>query len=250
MRAKRPFRRRLQMKAIILAGGAGTRLRSLVPDLPKPMAPIAGRPFLEYLIERLVQGGVTDLVLSVGHRADAISDHFGGSWGGAAISYAVETEPLGTGGAIAFAAQGCTDNSILVVNGDTYLGINFADLVAWGGSKPALTAGMVLRAVEDVARYGAVLCADGMVQGFVEKGETGPGLVNAGVYLLNPEIFSQFGLSGRFSLESDLLQPHAEALPLRAYVTDGFFVDIGVPADYLLAQIAIPAHVEDNLFRR
>ena len=232
------------MKAIILAGGAGTRLRSLVPDLPKPMAPIAGRPFLEYLIERLVQGGVTDLILSVGHRAKAISDHFGASWGGAAISYAVETEPLGTGGAVAFALQGVHDKSVLVLNGDTYLGIDFADLVAWGDSQPALMAGMVLRAVDDVARYGAVLCEDGMVRGFVEKSQVGPGLINVGVYLLNPAIMSRFGLSGCFSLESDLLQPHAAALHISAYVTDGFFIDIGVPADYLRAQIAIPAHVE------
>jgi len=230
------------MKAIILAGGAGTRLRSIVPDLPKPMAPIAGRPFLEYLIERLVRGGVTDIILSVGHRAEVISSHFGASWGGATISYAIESEPLGTGGAVAFAAKGWTDSLVLVVNGDTYLGIDFADLVAWAASTPA--AGMVLRSVEDTARYGAVLCTAGLVRRLAEKGEAGPGLINAGVYLLNPAIFSRFGLTGRFSLESDLLQPHAEALRLRAYVTDGLFIDIGVPADYLRAQIAIPAHIE------
>jgi len=230
------------MKAIILAGGAGTRLRSLVPDVPKPMAPIAGRPFLEYLIERLVQGGVTDLVLSVGHRADSIARHFGPAWGGAAISYAVETEPLGTGGAIAFAAREFTDNAILVVNGDTYLGIDFADLMAWGASEMPSMAGIVLRRVENVARYGAVLCTGGVVQGFVEKGHVGPGLINAGIYLLNPTTFARFGLSGRFSLEADLLQPHAEALHLRAYITDSFFIDIGIPDDYLRAQTAIPMH--------
>src|ERR1700761_44600 len=94
------------MRAVILAGGMGTRLRSVVPDLPKPMAPIAGRPFLEYLIERLVAGGVTDLTLSIGYRSEAIRDHFGEAWGAARIGYATETEPLGTGGAGAPATGG------------------------------------------------------------------------------------------------------------------------------------------------
>ena len=230
------------MKAIILAGGAGTRLRSHVQDLPKPMVPIAGRPFLEYLIERLVQGGVTDLILSVGHCADAITSHFGAAWGGAAISYAVETEPLGTGGAVAYAARCCTDNYILVVNGDSYLAIDFADLAAWAEAKLTLTTGMVLRRVEDVSRYGAVLFDSGRVCGFAEKGKTGPGLINAGVYLLNPGVFSRFGLSGQFSLEADLLQAHIGELRPRAYLTDGFFIDIGIPEDYIRAQTTIPHH--------
>ncbi len=230
------------MKTIILAGGAGTRLRSLVSDLPKPMASITGRPFLEYLIERLVKGGMTELVLSTGYRAEAISDHFGAFWGGATISYSIESQPLGTGGAVAYATAGWTEEPCWVVNGDTYTGVDFADLTAWAAAVPALALGMVLSPVEDTARYGAVHCTDGLVDSFAEKGPTGPGLINAGLYLLSPSVFARFGLSGRFSLETDLLQAHLNALRPRAYVTDSFFIDIGVPEDYIRAQTVIPRH--------
>jgi D-glycero-alpha-D-manno-heptose 1-phosphate guanylyltransferase len=231
------------MRAIILAGGMGTRLRTLVPDLPKPMAPIAGRPFLEYLIEKLAAGGVRDIVLSVGYRADAISDHFGARWGEAAISYVREDEPLGTGGAIALAARGWAGGSLLVLNGDTFVNLDFADLVRWrNGAALGAPLGMVLCQVADVSRYGAVHCEAGVVSGFAEKGPGGPGLINAGAYLIDPSIFPRFGLSGQFSLETDLIQVHLAALRPRAYVTEAFFIDIGVAEDFVRAQTAIPAH--------
>ena len=149
---------------------------------------------------------------------------------------------IGHRGAVAYATSGWNEASFLVVNGDTYVGIDFADLAAWAAQAPASAIGMVLRRVDDVTRYGAVICAAGLVCGFAEKGDSGPGLINAGVYLLDPAVFSRFGLAGRFSLESDLFQAHVAALQPRAYVTDSFFIDIGVPEDYIRAQTTIPQH--------
>jgi len=228
------------MKAIVLAGGFGTRLRERVPDLPKPMAQVAGRPFLEYVLDRLVRGGVDEICLSIGYRADAITAHFGRSYRGAAVGYAVESEPLGTGGGIAHALRENSGEPVLVLNGDTLLDIDYAELARWYEKQPAPVA-MVLREVPDVARYGSVLVSDGRVSGFLEKGKSGPGLINAGVYIVQPGVFEAFGLSGRFSFEADLLQRHCQALSPRAWVTNAYFIDIGVPEDYDRAQHELPA---------
>lgn len=144
------------MKAVVLAGGLGTRLKERVADLPKPMAPVAGRPFLEYVLDRLIQGGICDIVLSVGHRADSIIGHFGYAYRDATLSYSVEKELLGTGGAIADALDGQGDAPCMVLNGDTLLAVDYSELVRWYEEEPVDMA-MVLCAVQDVERYGAVL---------------------------------------------------------------------------------------------
>jgi len=231
------------MKAVVLAGGLGTRLRARVPDLPKPMAPVAGRPFLAYVLDALVRDGFSDIVLSVGYRWEAIRDHFGATYRGARLTYAVEDEPLGTGGALAhaFAVAGISvRDAALVVNGDTFLDIDFAALRSEYDKAPSACA-MVLRRVDDTARYGAVNVADGLVSGFAEKGRNGPGLINAGVYILQGDIFARFGLTGRFALEADLLQRHCVELSARASETSAWFIDIGVPQDYDRAQTELPA---------
>lgn len=227
------------MKAIVLAGGMGTRLRGRVPDLPKPMAPVAGKPFLEYVLDRLVVGGIGEIILSVGYRADSIISHFGRHYRDTVLKYAVETEPLGTGGAIAHAMRGEGDAPLLVLNGDTLLNIDYAVFLRWYAQAPTPVA-MVLRPVPDAARYGSVLVSDERVTAFVEKGLTGPGLINAGVYIVKPEVFGRFGLSGNFSLETDLLQRHLEELSPKAFLTDAYFIDIGIPEDYDRAQHELP----------
>lgn len=231
------------MKAVILAGGLGTRLRERVPDLPKPMAPVAGRPFLAYVLDALVRDGFSDIALSVGYRWEAIKAHFGTTYRGLTLTYAVEDEPLGTGGAIAhaFAVAGIAGReAALVVNGDTFLALDFAALRDWYEEAPALCA-MVLRQVEDTARFGSVSVADGAVTGFTEKGLSGPGLINAGVYVLQADLFACFGLKGRFALEADVLQRHCAELGVRAYQTAAWFIGIGVPQDFDRAQIELPA---------
>lgn len=227
------------MKAIVLAGGLGSRLRERVPDLPKPMAPVAGRPFLEYVLDILIAGGIREIILSVGYRADVIMQHFGDDYNNVAMSYAVETEPLGTGGAIAHALRGQGKEPVLVLNGDTLLNIDYAELIRWYAQSPTQVA-MVLREVPDVARYGSVLLSEMRVSGFVEKGKTGRGLINAGVYIINPEVFDDFGLSGKFGFEDDLLQVFCDSLLPRAFITDAYFIDIGIPDDYERAQKELP----------
>ncbi len=227
------------MRAIVLAGGLGTRLQQRVPGLPKPMAPVAGRPFLSYVLDRLIAGGMTQITLALGHRAERIRSHFGHTYRQAVLTYVVENEPLDTGGATASAVGG-SDDPVLVQNGDTYLALDYAALLRWYGQSPS-DAAIVLTRVPDAARYGTVVVEEDRVRGFVEKGRGGEGWINAGVYLLRPSVFAKFGLSGRFSLETDLLQRHCAALAPRAYFSEAFFVDIGVPEDYDRAQRELPA---------
>lgn len=228
------------MNAVILAGGFGTRLREAVRDLPKPMAMVAGRPFMEYVLDRLISGGINNITLSVGYMADVIMQHFGSKYRSAVINYVVENEALGTGGAIAFALRGKGKESVLVLNGDTFLNIDYGQLINWYAQKPVAVA-MVLREMSDTGRYGSVVVSGDRVSGFVEKGMAGAGLINAGVYILKPDIFAAFGLAGKFSLETDLLQPHCNELSPKAFFTSAYFIDIGLPADYERAQAELPA---------
>jgi D-glycero-alpha-D-manno-heptose 1-phosphate guanylyltransferase len=233
------------MRAIVLAGGRGTRLQSVLPDLPKPMAPIAGRPFLEYILDRLIDGGIENIVLSVGYKADVIISHFENRYRGATLHYSVEHEPLGTGGGIAYALSLMETAPVLVVNGDTFLDIDYRELVGWYEEEPSQIA-MVLRNVSDVSRYGSVLLSNHRVTDLIEKGIEGPGLINAGIYILEPGIFAAFGLSGNFALETDVLQKHCGTLSPRAFVSDSYFVDIGVPEDYERAEDELPTVLQET----
>lgn len=230
------------MKAIILAGGLGTRLRERVADLPKPMAPIAGKPFLSYLLSRISRAGFEEAILSVGYRWQAIHDYFGDTFyedkKELPLRYIVEPEPLGTGGAILLASQGLT-SPFAVFNGDTLLDFDLVDLQQRNGlNKTSLT--IVLRKVDDTSRYGAVQVQHDIVVGFNEKGLSGPGYINGGIYVLPPDIFSRYNLSGKFSLENDLLQAHCTELRPYAHPVAGYFIDIGIPEDYDRAQRELP----------
>lgn len=223
------------MKAIVLAGGLGTRIRERVADLPKAMASVAGRPFIEYVLDRLLAGGFTHIILSVGYRHEAISSHLGERYRGARIEYAVESKPLGTGGAIRYAIPKGETAPVLVLNGDTLVDVDLRALSAWYQERPTQLA-VTLRRVEDVSRYGSVNVENDTVLGFAEKGPRGPGLINAGVYLLQPGVFDAYDLPERFSFEADILQRHCAELKPRAFITQAYFIDIGVPADYDRAQ--------------
>ena len=223
------------MKAIILAGGFGTRLKERVPDLPKPMAPVAGQPFLRYIIDHLINGGIKDIIISVGYLSEVIISYFKHSYRGAAITYVIESVPLGTGGAIANAVLENNEEAVLVVNGDTFVNIDYNGFLKWYQlGTPTLA--LVLKNVDDVSRYGSVTVSNDIVSGFLEKGKVGAGLINAGVYIIPVDIFSKYGLIGRFSLESDFLQKYCIELSLRAFITNAYFIDIGVPEDYERAQ--------------
>lgn len=222
-------------RAIILAGGRGKRLQSAVPNLPKPMAPVGGRPFLEYILDGLVQGDVTDVILSVGYGAEVIQKHFGCSYRTIQLRYSKELSPLGTGGAIALALKGENSSPVLVLNGDTLVEMDYPVLSAWYAKAPSLV-GIVLRHVPDVSRFGAVVLMDERVVEFQEKGQHGSGLVNAGVYIVRPEVFSRYATGESFSFETDFLQRYCRDLQPRALITTGYFIDIGTPEDYERAQ--------------
>lgn len=229
------------MKAIILAGGLGTRLRASVKDIPKPMAPVAGKPFLEYLLLYLRRSKITDIVLSVGYKKDVIRSYFGdGSSFGIRISYSEENEPLGTGGALKQSISKSDDSHFIVMNGDSFFNIPFADLLQYHGDKPGLIT-MGLAFVQDRSRYGvvAINTADGRIKSFQKDGMETSGLINSGVYVVNRDIVKYIP-DGPVSLEANVLPLLKNDRLLYGKAFDAFFLDIGIPKDYFW----IDAHPE------
>ena len=226
----------------MLAGGMGTRLRDRVPGIPKPMAPVAGRPFLEYVLHGLSDTGVSRVVLSVGYLGEVIVDHFGTSYGDLAIDYCEEPAPLGTGGAIKKALPQLGAAPFLVLNGDTCVPVDVAALSrAQATGRPGLV--MTVCEMADVSRYGAVLVRDGRAVGLSEKGLGGPGLINGGVYLVAPALVDVLGaLPDVFSFEKDVLAPWVRQHGAAVVRTEGPFIDIGVPADYDRAAVVLASH--------
>lgn len=219
------------MEAIVLAGGLGTRLRSVVGDLPKPMASVNGRPFLAYVLDQLVAAGFEASVLAVGYRHEAISGHFGNAYRGMALRYSVESEPLGTGGAIRLAWQEGGSPEVFVLNGDTYLETDYGAMLA-AHREAGSQLSIAVHHVADTARYGALEIADDRIVGFREKGATGPGWINAGTYLLDSALRTRLPSHGHFSFEQDVLVPEVRSIRPLACRTPGLFIDIGVPDDY------------------
>jgi D-glycero-alpha-D-manno-heptose 1-phosphate guanylyltransferase len=229
------------MRAIVLAGGFGTRLRGAVPDLPKPMAPIAGRPFLSWQLEYLARQGVSEVTLSVGYRAEVIEAHFGTSAAGVRISYVREPEPLGTGGGLRLAlATQEGPEPVFVVNGDTLCELDYRALRHAQESDLGCPLRIVLREVAGAGRYSPVEVEGDRITRFAAAGRPGPALINAGVYLMDPHLLDDRAPGERFSLEVDFLEPEALARGARAWITRGFFIDIGVPEDYQRAQRQLP----------
>lgn len=233
--------------ALILAGGLGTRLRTVVGDTPKPMAPIGDQPFLAYLLDRLDQAGFDRIVLSVGYRAEVIQAHFGTQHRGVELMYAHEREPLGTGGAIRAAMAVCGQQPLLVLNGDTYLEIDYHRFVEFHRLQPDAPAlSLALRKVPDSSRYGTATLVGDRIVGFAEKHAHGEGLINSGIYLLEPDAFDGVSLPERFSFENDFLAPYCVRLRPRGFVTDAYMIDIGIPEDFYRAQRELPARVGHN----
>jgi D-glycero-alpha-D-manno-heptose 1-phosphate guanylyltransferase len=223
------------MQAIVLAGGLGTRLRSVVADLPKPMAPVAGRPFLAWILDRLARGGFERVVLAVGYRFEAIEQHFGAAYRGMALHYSVEDRPLGTGGALRLAADHVGHWPVFVLNGDTFLDLDYRAMLdshLQGHEQMS----MAVCKVADAGRYGALDLQGGHVRGFSEKGIVGPGFINAGTYLLSEAVLDRLPRGEPFSFEKQLLVPEVSAMRPAAFATDGLFIDIGVPEDFARAQ--------------
>lgn len=222
-------------EAIVLAGGRGTRLQPLVSDVPKPLAPVAGRPFLAWVLDHLAANGIRRVILATGYMSDAIEQAIGREWHSIAIDYSVESRALGTGGAVRQAATRLHGNNAHVLNGDTFLAYapaTFAEAVVQAGA----SIGVALARVEDVSRYGAVECNAGKVARFCEKGGSGPGHINAGCYFLTQAALAALPREEAFSLETEVLAPMADTGMVFGYTDTSRFIDIGVPEDYRRAQ--------------
>ena len=225
------------MEAIILAGGLGSRLRATVPDLPKPMAPIHGRPFLEYLLDYWVGQGVNRFVLSVGYKRDIIEEHFATRYKGTEVDYAVEDQPLGTGGGLLLALKHLRRTGpFLIMNGDTFFEVDLAPMRHYHQERRAeLT--IALREVEANSRYGGVgIDNEGKITTFDNRERRRDGaLINGGVYLAEKSAFAGMApeSDAPVSIE-DQLYPRmlAEGRRMYGFPSSGRFIDIGVPEDY------------------
>ena len=222
-------------EAIVLAGGLGTRLRSLVADVPKPMADINGRPFLDHVIRQLADNGVERAVISVGYRNEHIRNHFSNRCHGVTIDYAVEQEPLGTGGAIGHALGMIEGDRVFVLNGDTLCKVPLSNLIGVQGEHDADVV-LTLKRMTGIERYGVVsVSPEGRIVRFVEKGRDRNGLINCGVYLMSTRLFDGESLPKSFSFEH-YLEEAIDRKRLWGCPSEGYFIDIGVPEDYRRAQ--------------
>jgi len=236
----------MNFEAIVLAGGLGTRLRKVVPDLPKALAPVAGQPFIDFLLHSLAASGCQRVVIAVGYRCELIVEHVGSKFAGLDVAYSIEDEPLGTGGATRKALSAIESSRAVVLNADTWLEIHYpAMLDAHCDAAARVT--MAVREVADVGRYGAVDVEARRVVRFEEKGvRRGPGLINAGAYVFEQDVFDDVRLPDAFSLEVDFLTPCVARLAPLAFPVRGAFVDIGVPDDYVLAQSLLASVVRSG----
>lgn len=221
------------MRAVVLVGGEGTRLRPLTLTTPKPMLPIANRPFLERQLDHLRLHGIDDVVLACGYQPDAIRAHFGG-----AVAYAVEPEPLGTGGAMAFAARSFGE-TFLVCNGDVLTDLDITALVAFHRDRGARMT-LALQPVDDPSRYGVVATdGGGAVTAFIEKpppGSTSVRTINAGTYVVEPDVLELIPAGRAVSVEYDVF-PRLVGDGLHGLAHAGRWRDIGTPASYLAANM-------------
>ena len=231
------------IRAFVLCGGHGTRLRQVLADRPKSMALISGTPFLQLLLDRLRSQGIGDVILGTGYMAEKIKSYFGsGKKLAMRIRYSRENEPLGTGGALKLAELLISD-PVLVLNGDSYVEWSLAPMVELFRAKNADIV-VVLQPVADVTRYGSVaLDRDGRITQFIEKGiRGGPGLINAGVYLLRKQIVHDLPAGKAISLEREVF-PRLLDRGVYGLVCTGLFIDIGIPDDFKRAQALLGSRV-------
>lgn len=227
------------LRAFVLCGGLGTRLRSVLSDRPKSMALIGDVPFLQLLLQKLKGEGIREVILGTGYRADQIEDFFGtGENVGVRLRYSREEKPLGTGGALKLAEKLLSD-PVVVLNGDSHVEWNLAEMEDIFRQKDADIV-MVLQEVSDVSRYGSVaLDPQQRVAEFVEKGSrSGPGLINAGIYLVRKEIVRDLAPGTAVSLERDVF-PGFLGRKFYGVISRGVFIDIGIPADLERAQTVL-----------
>ena len=224
------------MEAVVLAGGFGARLQSSVKDLPKPMAPVHGKPFLTRVLNYLRESGVSRFILSVGYKYETIQGYFGNEYRSTPIVYAVEKIPLGTGGGIKRSLEMAGSSPVLVVNGDTFFDVDLDGLLATHRDRKADMT-IAVKYMDDLGRYGSVVFDEsGRLISFREKGQHEAGYVNGGLYVIEKDLFAPFALPPAFSFETDFMEVHLKDLKVHVRPYEGYFIDIGLPGDYEKAQ--------------
>jgi D-glycero-alpha-D-manno-heptose 1-phosphate guanylyltransferase len=219
------------MEAIILAGGLGTRLRDIVADVPKPMAPVNNKPFLYYVFQWLQKYPLNRVILSTGYKSESILDYFGTTWANMTIDYVKEVKPLGTGGAIMYALSHTSERNILILNGDTYFPINLNKFYnSHLGNNNLLS--IALKRLKNFNRYGAVECFNDTVIKFNEKKYYSDGLVNGGIYLVDRNYLELKKFPETFSFEEEILEKEAGSSNIKGIIFNNLFIDIGIPEDY------------------
>ena len=221
--------------AIVLAGGLGTRLRTVINDLPKPMAPVNGKPFLHYIFQYLKSEQIKEVILSVGYKHEVIKDFFGEEYLGIKVRYSIEEEPLGTGGGIKQAFD-LIDGPAYVLNGDTFFGLPLWALQEYYfESKSDIT--LAIKPLEHFDRYGTVQMNEAFrITKFDEKKFVNKGFINGGIYFFDKKLFDKVEVGPKFSFEKDILERYTGELKFSGKVFDGYFIDIGIPEDYNKAQ--------------
>ncbi len=226
-------------EAIILAGGLGTRLRSVVSDLPKCMAPVAGKPFLHYVIEHLKKGGVQNFIFSVGYKSESIISFIQKNYHDIKYDFSIEEEPLGTGGAIQLSLLKSIHENCIICNGDTLFNVNLNKLSDFHFHKNSMCS-LCLKPMSNFNRYGVLQLNEiDIVISFKEKQFYSKGLINGGVYALNKNYFLQKKHTDKFSFEKDFLEKYVDEKKMYGLIQDEYFIDIGIPEDYEKAQTEI-----------
>ena len=218
------------MEAIILAGGFGTRLSTVVSDVPKPMAPIKGRPFLEYLLDDLNEKGINRIILAVGYKKEIIKSHFKEKYKNIDIVYSDEDVPLGTGGAIKKALTLTKDEDIFIINGDTFFDVDLKEMYQFH-KKNSSKLTLAIKDMEKFDRYGSLILEGYKIIKFEEKKYIDKGYINGGIYLIKKELLNKEKKES-FSFEKDILENEMLKIEKYGYKSKGYFIDIGIPEDY------------------
>jgi D-glycero-alpha-D-manno-heptose 1-phosphate guanylyltransferase len=232
-------------EAIVLAGGLGTRLKSVVTDLPKSLAPVNGRPFLAYLLDFAKKQGIEKFIFALGYKTEMIETFIKEYLPGKNYRISIEAQPLGTGGAIFKACEEVSTKDAIVLNADTFFGVNFSNLSIIHELQQAECT-LALKPMRKFDRYGVVELEKQIVTGFSEKKYHDYGLINGGVYALDANAFLQKKFPAVFSFEHDYLEKWYKSGRILGMTSDAYFIDIGIPEDYQRAQEELVKSLTDN----
>jgi len=216
------------LEAIVLAGGFGTRLKEVVSDVPKPMAPVNGKPFLEYLIKDLGEKGIRHIILAVGYKKKIIKEYFKNRYESIEITYSEELTPLGTGGAIKKALKLAKEEDVFIVNGDTFFDIDLKRMKEFHTENKSILT-VTVKEMENFDRYGSLIIKGNKIIEFEEKKKKAKGKINGGIYLIKKDLLNRVEKEN-FSFEKEVLED--KKIEKYSYESEGYFIDIGIPEDY------------------